>query len=94
MNREKCFPFGTMEFCTHEAFCTYHRIFRFRKGLNDEVIVGRFTLCLNWALGLQFRGIGHETPNKSGKRFINKLNHKLFKDLPNTTNLLNYCSNK
>ena len=54
---------------------------------NSEGMFGRHFPSLNWTKCCQCKGIKHKLPNKiSGKRFLHKLNYKLFNDLPNIIN--------
>lgn len=51
---------------------------------DSDVMVSREFSPLNRARCWQSKGIKHKTPDKiSAKRFVYKLNHKVFTDLPN-----------
>ena len=52
---------------------------------NSHAIIGRNFPFLDRTVSCQSRIIKHKTPKRiRGKRFLQKLNHKLFNDLPNT----------
>ena len=56
---------------------------------DNKVLVSRHFPYLNRARCHQSTTIKHKTPNKiSGNRYLHKLNHQLFNNLPNTMNFI------